>query len=68
MWKRTTKKVYHMEEATKHTRGGYREGGGRPATGRDLPVTVRISREAFDKLKAVKNKSEFIDKLIKDNL
>lgn len=55
-------------EPTKHTRGGYREGGGRPATDRNFPVTVRISREAFEKLKAVKNKSEFFDKLIKDNL
>lgn len=57
-----------MEEATKHTRGGYREGGGRPATGRDFPVTVRISKEALEKLGTVRNKSEFIDRLIKENI
>lgn len=57
-----------MEEATKHTRGGYREGGGRPATGRDFPVTVRISKEALEKLGTIRNKSEFIDRLIKENV
>ena len=48
--------------------GGYREGGGRPATDRNVAVTVRISKEAADKLKTVKNKSEFIDRIIKENV
>ena len=48
--------------------GGYREGGGRPATDRNVTVTVRISQEAADKLKTVKNKSEFIDRIIKENV
>jgi hypothetical protein len=47
--------------------GGYR-GGGRPATDRNVAVTVRISQEAADKLKTVKNKSEFLDRLIKENI
>jgi hypothetical protein len=48
--------------------GGYREGGCRPATDRNVAVTVRISHEAADKLKTVKNKSEFIDRIIKENV
>jgi len=60
---------YHQKaeyEDTKH--GGYRIGGGRPATDRNVAVTVRISQEAADKLKTVKNKSEFIDRIIKENV
>ena len=48
--------------------GGYREGGGRPTTDRNVAVTVRVSQEAADKLKTVKNKSEFIDRIIKENV
>jgi len=47
--------------------GGYREGGGRPKTDRNMAVTIRISQEAADILKAQKNKSEFIDTLIKQS-
>ena len=45
--------------------GGYREGGGRPSTDRKFAVTVRISQEASDILNEQKNKSEFVDSLIK---
>ena len=47
--------------------GGYREGGGRPSTDRNVAVTVRISQEAADILSQQKNKSEFIDTLIKES-
>jgi hypothetical protein len=53
------------EEAKKTTgRGGWR-GGGRPVTAYKVPLMVRISQEAADKLAGVKNKSEYIDELIK---
>ena len=55
-----------MEEKKKH--GGYRHGSGRKATDRNVPLMVRITQEAADKLAAVKNKSEFIDNIIKTNL
>lgn len=38
---------------------------GRPATGRKYPVTVRISEEANELIHKIKNKSEYIDILIK---
>ena len=37
---------------------------GRPATGRNHPVTFRISAEALAILSIVPNKSEFVDHLI----
>ena len=37
---------------------------GRPATGRNKTITIRISDRAADILKDVHNKSELIDKLI----
>ena len=37
---------------------------GRPYTGRNHPITVRLSDLAIDFLKCVKNKSEYIDNLI----
>jgi hypothetical protein len=46
--------------------GGYREGGGRPATDRNVAISVRISQEANELLKQQKNKSEYIDRLIKE--
>jgi len=46
--------------------GGYREGGGRPATDRNIAISVRISQEANELLKRQKNKSEYIDRLIKE--
>ena len=53
-------------EPKKQGRGGYR-GGVRPSTGRDVPVCIRLSRESADKLERLtRNKSEFIDNLIKN--
>ena len=52
-----------MEQEKK--RGGRREGAGRKANDRSIPVLVRITIEASDKLNTVGNKSEFIDNLIK---
>ena len=40
-------------------------GTGRPATGRSHPVTIRVSDEAFEILGHVRNKSEYIDTLIR---
>ena len=37
---------------------------GRPATGRNKTITIRISSRAAEILKDVHNKSELIDKLI----
>jgi len=45
-------------------RGGYR-GGVRPTTDRKIPLMVRISQEAADKIATVKNKSEYVDGLIR---
>ena len=39
-------------------------GCGRPATGRNKTITIRISDRAAQILKDVHNKSELIDKLI----
>ena len=38
---------------------------GRPATGRNKTITVRISQQSAEILKDEHNKSELIDKLIK---
>lgn len=54
------------KEIQKKGRGGYR-GGVRPSTGRDVPVCIRLSRESVEKLEGLtRNKSEFIDNLIKN--
>ena len=37
---------------------------GRPATGRNRGLSVRISEEAYNLVKREKNKSEYIDRLI----
>ena len=42
-------------------------GTGRPATGRTHPITIRVSDEAFGILRLVKNKSGYIDTLIRLN-
>lgn len=54
-----------MEEKKQH--GGRRPGAGRPANDRSIMVGVRISQEAADILNAQKNKSEFIDNLLKQS-
>jgi hypothetical protein len=55
-------------EQEKKQHGGYRPGAGRPATDRSHAVTLRISEEAFQKLNTQRNKSEVVDKLIKEHL
>lgn len=54
-------------EQQKKQRGGSRPGAGRPANDRSIMVGVRISKEAADILNAQKNKSEFIDNLIRNH-
>lgn len=54
-----------MEEIKKQ-RGGFRHGAGRPNTERNVPLLVRITQEAADKLnRLTNNKSAYIDNLIK---
>ena len=55
-----------MERLNNH--GGPRPNSGRPTNDRNFALHVRISQEANDKLQTVSNKSEFIDKLIKETL
>lgn len=55
------------EEQKKQGRGGDR-GGRRPETDRKCVVTVRVSKEAKDKLDTVKNKSEWTDRVIKEKI
>lgn len=57
-----------MSETKENKRGGYREGSGRKATGRDYRLHIRLSKEAHDKLDMVDNKSETIDRLIRRHL
>ena len=52
---------------TKNTHGGSRPGAGRRANDRKCMVLVRISPEAHEMLKPVRNKSEYIDRLIKQD-
>lgn len=55
-----------METKKTNGRGGYRENSGRPKTGRNIPLNIRISPEAKAKLATLTSKpSEFIDNLIK---
>lgn len=52
----------------KENRGGARPNSGRPATGRTVTLSVKISKESAELLAPIPNKSEFIDELIKKNL
>ena len=52
---------------TKNTHGGSRPGAGRRANDRKCMVLVRISPEAHEMLKPVRNKSEYVDRLIKED-
>ena len=56
-----------MEQKIKYSGRGGSRGGGRPTTDRNIAVTIRISQEAAEKLNKAKNKSEFIDRLIKQS-
>jgi len=55
-----------MEE--KKQRGGRRPGSGRPSNDRKVMLCVRITQEAADIINEQKNKSEFIDNLIKSSI
>ena len=56
-----------MAQNEQHPGWGGSRGGGRPVTDRNVAVTIRISQEASDILKEQRNKSEFIDTLIKQS-
>ena len=56
-----------MAQNEQHPGWGGSRGGGRPVTDRNVAVTIRISQEAADILSQQKNKSEFIDTLIKES-
>lgn len=61
------KKSKKMERIS-NNHGGPRPNSGRPTNDRNFALHVRISKEANDKINAVGNKSEVIDKLIKEHL
>ena len=46
-------------------RAGTTFASGRPATGRSKAVSVRLTEEAYEILKKKKNKSAYIDRLIR---
>ena len=50
----------------KDNRGGRRQGSGRKKLGRDYQVCIKLSKEAYDTLKQLKNRSAYIDELIKN--
>lgn len=53
----------------KDPRGGRREGAGRKSSGKvRMYVTLTISNEAAERLKSVDNKSEYIDRLITNEI
>jgi hypothetical protein len=45
-------------------RGGARPGAGRHKTGRDIPVCFKITKEAYNILAQIKNKSEYINRIV----
>lgn len=53
-----------MIEEKKH--GGARPGSGRPSTDRKVALSVRISQVAAELLDKQRNKSEYIDCLIRE--
>lgn len=57
-----------MDEVLKRNRGGRREGSGRPTTERNIPLLVRISQDAKEKIDTIRNKSEWIDGIIRKNI
>ena len=46
-------------------KAGSKFASGRPATGRTVGISVRISKQAAEILSNKKNKSEYIDELIR---
>ena len=57
-------RIMETQEVKKSGRGGARPGSGRKALGKKA-VTLKLSPESIEKLAQVKNKSEFVDGLIK---
>lgn len=55
-----------LEFAENYLVAGSDFGTGRPATGRTHAVSVRLTKEAFELLQRQRNKSEYIDRLIKE--
>lgn len=51
----------------KKGRGGARPGSGRPRTERNNLISIRISDEAKEILNKKKNKTAWIDELIREN-
>lgn len=59
--------MFFKMEKTQNHRGGRRSGAGRPANDRSVMLSVRITQEAMNILnERTNNKSEFIDRLIKE--
>ena len=48
-------------------KAGSKFASGRPATGRTVCISVRISKQAAEILSSKKNKSEYIDELIRND-
>lgn len=59
--------ICNMEEK-KSSWGGRRENSGRPKGNKPCKILVSLSEESYYKLAGVKNRSEIIDNLIKQNL
>ena len=55
-----------QQKSKKH--GGKRSNAGRPKGNRHIPLLIRISEEANEKLSKVDNKAECIDELIRKYL
>lgn len=53
-------------EQKKDNRGGRRQGSGRKKLGRDYQICLKLSKQAYDVLKKIKNKSAMVDELIKN--
>lgn len=55
------------EEPGKSGWGGHRKGAGRKTTDRMVDLHIRISREAADKLRKIRNRAQWLDELIRNN-
>ena len=55
------------EEPGKKGWGGSRQGAGRKKADRQVDLHIRISQEAYEKLKLIKNRAQWLDELIKAN-
>lgn len=56
-----------MDEKHKPTHGGARKGAGRKTTDRKVDLHIRISQEAADKLRKIRNRAQWLDELIRNN-